>query len=223
MLYPPSLYCICCGNIIDETRTYNLCDHCISHIRWNGREEREIGGMRAMWCVYYGIYERTIIFSLKYNGKKYIARDIANIMADKLGFSGSQFDAVVPVPVSREREAERGFNHMTLVAKHLSRLTNKPYYPEFLIRTKETLPMRGLSPAERRENIAGSVALNGKYGNTLQGKKILLIDDFYTTGSTAEECGRVLREAKPLETSFLAFAARQRGNLTPENRSLRKG
>ena len=45
LLYPPSLYCNCCGNLIDESRTYNLCDHCISHIRWDASEIRDLGGL----------------------------------------------------------------------------------------------------------------------------------------------------------------------------------
>ena len=94
LLYPPALYCICCGNIIDESRTYHLCDHCMAHIRWDGQPPQKVkfaggdgiagvaGGLvpfLSLRCTQYGLYERRLIFSLKYNGKKYIARDLAQI------------------------------------------------------------------------------------------------------------------------------------------------
>ena len=68
--------------------------------------------------------------------------------------------------------------------------------------------MRGLSPAERRLNVKDKFAVNEKYVKILRGKKILLLDDFYTTGSTAGECFRALKTAEPAEVIFLAFAAR---------------
>ena len=207
LIYPPSLYCICCGNIIDETRHYNLCDHCISHIQWNGDDSRNIDGMRTDWCVYYGPYERTLIFSLKYNGKKYIARDIAAIMADKLEYMEKEFDCIVPVPISAERKKERGFNQMELVGKHLSEITGKPCFGDCLFRTRKTMPMRGPGPEERKANIRGAIALNGKYDTILRNRTVLLIDDFYTTGSTASECREILEKAGPHEVAFLAFAA----------------
>ncbi len=208
LLYPPSLYCICCGNIIDETRTYNLCDHCMCHIKWSGYESREYDGVRIWWCAEYGLYTRTLIFSLKYNGKKYISRDIAKIMSDKLKLIGCDFDIIVPVPISKQREKQRGFNQMALVSKYLAKYTGKQSIADVLIRNADTLPMRGLNPMERKENIKGTIALNEKYGKILKDKKILLIDDFYTTGSTASECSRALRMAEPVEVSFLSFAAK---------------
>ena len=87
LLYPPALYCSCCGNLIDESRTYRLCDHCMAHIRWDGAEPRYLDGMKILRCTQYGLYERTLIFDLKYNGKTYIARDIAEIMADRLALA----------------------------------------------------------------------------------------------------------------------------------------
>jgi hypothetical protein len=73
LLYPPGLYCSCCGNLIDESRTYHLCDHCIAHIRWDGDEPKDMDGMKLLRCTQYGLYERTLIFDLKYNGKTYIS------------------------------------------------------------------------------------------------------------------------------------------------------
>ena len=83
-IYPDSLYCICCGNIIDGSRSYSLCDHCMTHLHWTLEDPVTIKGIRLISCVEYGIYERSIIFALKYDGHKYIADTIGEIMADRI-------------------------------------------------------------------------------------------------------------------------------------------
>ena len=208
LLYPPALYCSCCGNLIDESRHYHLCDHCIAHIRWDIESPHEVDGMRMLRCVQYGLYERTLIFSLKYNGKTYIARDIGEIMADRITMAGIDFDVIVPVPLSEGKERQRGFNQAALIGKYLGKRTGKPCIERCLLRTADTRPMRGLSPTEREENVKGKFALSEKYGTMLKGKRVLLIDDFYTTGSTARECRRALMAESPEEVIFLAFAAK---------------
>ncbi len=208
LVYPQGLYCHCCGNAIDDSRTYRLCDHCISRFRWDGEEPKEVGGMKMMRCVEYGLYERTLIFSLKYNGKKYIARDIGQIMADRLSLSQVEFDVILPVPLHPDKERRRGFNQAALMGKYLGKLTGKPCIAHGLLRMTDTKPMRGLSPEERIENVKGKFALNEKYVTMFRGKRVLLIDDFYTTGSTAQACRAALLEGEPAEVLFLAFAAR---------------
>lgn len=208
LLFPPALYCICCGNLIDGSRTYHLCDHCISHIRFDGNPVQERNGVKMLQCTRYGIYERTLIFSLKYNGKTWIARDIAEICADRLELAGLDFDVIVPVPLYREKERQRGFNQAALIGGFLAGRTGKICIDHGLLRTRKTLPMRGLSPEERQQNVKGSFALNERYIPLLKGRQILLIDDFYTTGSTAAECSQALKAAEPADVHFLAFAAR---------------
>lgn len=208
LLYPPALYCICCGNLIDETRTYHLCDHCMRHIRWDGNEMREIGGLKTLRCTRYGLYERTLIFALKYNGKKYIARDLAQIMADRLALAEVDYDVIVPVPMFSAKQRRRGFNQAALMGKYLGKIVNKPCIEEGLLRTADTLPMRGLSPTERKLNVKDKFSLNQKYDKIFKDKKVLLLDDFYTTGSTAAECFSALKKAAPKDVYFLAFAAR---------------
>lgn len=208
LIYPPSLYCNCCGNIIDESRTYNLCDHCIKHIKWDGDEIREVKGLKTIRCTEYGIYERTLIFQLKYNGKKYIARDLAEMAKDRLSLEDVDFDVIIPVPMFHRKEMERGFNQAALIGKHLAYLTGKQQIDHVLIRTLDTKPMRGLNPSEREINVKDTFSLDKNCVKMLEGKRVLLIDDFFTTGSTARECQRELLKAMPEDILFLAFAAR---------------
>lgn len=211
LLYPPALYCSCCGNLIDESRPYHLCDHCIAHIRWDGTEPKSLDGMKILRCTQYGLYERALIFDLKYNGKTYIARDIAEIMADRLALAEVDFDVIVPVPMWRGKERERGFNQAVLIGKYLGKRTGKPCLAHGLVRIEPTKPMRGLSPTEREENVKGKFALSEKCGTMLEEKRVLLIDDFYTTGSTARACYEALMSGTggtPQSVTFLAFAAK---------------
>ena len=93
-VYPQNLYCIVCGNFIDRTRKYCLCDHCIRHIEWGNIEvdlsrqpdyignSEYVDSVRA--CFKYGLYSRRLIFELKYNGHSYVARVLGQIAADRV-------------------------------------------------------------------------------------------------------------------------------------------
>ena len=85
--------------------------------------------------------------------------------------------------------------------------------------------MRGLGPSERRENVAGSIELAPGYEGKAAGKQVLLIDDFYTTGSTAESCCEALREMEPAGLTVLVYAVRtpQEEILAERQASLRIG
>lgn len=222
-IYPSSLYCICCGNIIDSSRSYCLCDHCIKHIRWDLDQPFETKDLRMLSCVDYGIYERSIIFALKYDGHKYIADTIAEIMEDRLKSSGwleiATQSIIIPVPLSKERLRGRGYNQSALIAKKLverigkSAISVGPRYMDALKRIKDTKPMKGLGPRERIKNISGSIEVKSEYRDLIVGEDILLIDDFFTTGSTGTECARTLRKAGAGNINMLAFAARRRNDL----------
>lgn len=98
LLFPLSTYCICCGKPVDASRSYSICDHCIHHITWGNihidleAESRRLGRPArldsAVACMKYGLYERRLIFDLKYDGRTYVARAIGHIMADRLAAEG---------------------------------------------------------------------------------------------------------------------------------------
>lgn len=211
ILFPPALYCICCGKIVDRSRSYSLCDHCMTHIRWNAEEPEEKDGIRILACTAYGIYERSIIFGLKYSGHRYIARSVAEMMRDILAVTEGLNETellLVPVPLSARKERERGFNQAALIAKHLSVLTGIPLENKVLLRTRETVPMRGLSPTQRQLNAHNAFALAPGREDFAAGKTVLLIDDFYTTGATASACTEALQAAGAQDICLLAFARR---------------
>ena len=208
-VFPQSIYCICCGNIIDSTRSYSLCDHCMEHIRWNVDEPKHIDDMKVIRCVDYGIYERSIIFAFKYDGHRYISRDIARIMADRLKTAGiTERHIIVPVPLHENKLLTRGFNQSLLMGKYLAGEMDWEL-ADVLRRTRETKALRGLGPLERLETISESIELPKECIDLLTGKDIMLVDDFYTTGSTARECKRAMESANPKSISLIAFAGRE--------------
>lgn len=211
LVFPSNLYCAICGNIIDETRPYSLCDHCRNHIGWKLEQPyiTNVSGktIRCISCCSYGMYERRLVFRLKYNKKKSTAAILGEIVADRLKYSDLEYDIIVPVPMEKAKEKQRGFNHAFLIAKEAGKILEKPVVEHALMRTKKTQAMRGLGPGERRANISGAFAL-GREAGKIKGKRVLLFDDICTTFATGEECIRILIEGNPENIDFIAFSAK---------------
>ena len=220
MFFPLSTYCLCCGKPVDSTRSYSICDHCIRHITWGNicidleAESRHLGRQArldsAVACVRYGLYERRLIFDLKYDGRTYVARALGHIMADRLAAGDKEdaggFDYIVPVPVHRDKERARGFNQAEKMARHLSRRIGVPVLPRAIIRSRNTAAQRSLSAEDRYFNLEGAFSINDRERSRIAGSRILLLDDVYTTGATAHQCGGVLKDAGAARVDFIAFA-----------------
>ncbi len=110
-------------------------------------------------------------------------------------------DLLAPVPLHPRRLKARGFNQSLLLAQAFS---PKPLTRELLLRSRYTVPQVGLNPRERRENVRGAFAVSEP--EAVKGKKILLIDDLYTTGATVRECARVLKRAGAAGIDVLTVA-----------------
>lgn len=107
---------------------------------------------------------------------------------DELGVS--HFDAVVPVPLSRKRFIERGFNQAELLAKRIASHFNVPCFTDVLKKPKETQRQSELHRDEREKNVRGAYALEN--GERVRDKCVLLVDDVFTTGATLRETARIL-------------------------------
>jgi ComF family protein len=101
---------------------------------------------------------------------------------------------IVPVPLHKSRKCWRGFNQAEEIAKKISKEIKIPIVSENLFRVKKTFPQVEMNDHQKRlENITG--AFNIKNLKVFQDKKIILVDDVYTSGATMEECAKVLRNA----------------------------
>lgn len=124
--------------------------------------------------------------------------DIEKILVDILVSALWKFDLpnnliLVPVPLSSVRKKWRGFNQSEILAKTLA-VRFGQNFGNVLIRTRNTRPQVGLSKDERKKNIAGAFALNKLIArNRIIDRNFVLIDDVYTTGSTTQECAKVLK------------------------------
>ncbi|MBI4842921.1 MAG: ComF family protein [Nitrospirae bacterium] len=102
-------------------------------------------------------------------------------------------DMAVPVPLYTKRLKERGFNQSALLGKHIANRAGVPLMLNVLVRSRNTLPQVGLSAKERRKNIMN--AFDVVSHESVKGKKVMLIDDVFTTGATVNECSKVLKKA----------------------------
>ena len=110
-------------------------------------------------------------------------------------------DLVAPVPLHPSRLRQRGFNQALLLAQAFPGV---PLERELLARKRHTPPQAGLNPKERRDNVKGAFGVPRP--DLVKGKRILLIDDVFTTGATVKECARVLRRAGAREIDVLTVA-----------------
>jgi ComF family protein len=113
-------------------------------------------------------------------------------------------DVVVPVPLHPRRERERGFNQSLLLAQRVGRALRCPVRSDLLVRTVHTPPQTELSGDARRSNVRKAFA--ARRPAPLAGRQVLLVDDVFTTGSTAEACARCLKRAGASSVVVLTVA-----------------
>lgn len=159
------------------------------------KNNRKYFYMARTMAIYTGAIKQAILL-LKYQKKQIMANLLSNLMINYLLTNLPEYryqtDVILPVPLHKKRYNQRGFNQAELIAKKLSKPLNKKIYTNVLIKTKETLPQVGLSLKQRRTNLIGAFSINKNKKNIIERKNILLIDDVYTTGSTVNECSKVL-------------------------------
>lgn len=156
-----------------------------------------------------GRYEGTLMALLhrfKYREESSLAGPLGDLLAagDYPGFRIGDADLVVPVPLHRRRLRERGFNQSLLLARAVGRRHGIPVEARSLRRAVATEPQVSLGRNERERNVRGVFAVED--GARIRDKRILLVDDVYTTGSTLKECARVLLKAGAGEVLVLTLA-----------------
>ena len=132
---------------------------------------------------------RECIHALKYENNQALGEFFSRRLEKIVLTEDWQIDLVLPVPLSRQRLAERGYNQAALVAKPLALRLGCVYNPFGLKRTRDTKSQVGLSGEERRRNVVGAFAA---LPEIVSGKAILVVDDVMTTGATMEACARAL-------------------------------
>ena len=141
---------------------------------------------------------------------KELAKDLASLIIAHFqlldpppNFGGGDY-VLVPVPLEKRKLKWRGFNQSEEIGKEISKFLNIPLINDILFKIKETLPQVELSEKEREENIKGVFIIRNR--KKISGKKILLVDDVYTTGSTMKECAQILKKAGAKEVIGIVIA-----------------
>ncbi|MBR2593460.1 MAG: ComF family protein [Firmicutes bacterium] len=150
---------------------------------------------------------RNSVHNLKYYGGRINVKPYAQIMFDYMQsggkFDSSDFDIVTFVPMFPEKERRRGYNQARLIAEQFAEICGKPC-EDLLAKTIYTTPQSRLSGDERKLNVKDTFAAMG--ADKIKGKRILIIDDVLTTGSTINECAKVLSENGAKDVMFITFA-----------------
>ncbi|MDO8886576.1 ComF family protein [Candidatus Oleimmundimicrobium sp.] len=152
-----------------------------------------------------GLYEgnlRTAIHKFKYKNARGLAATFAEMMTG-LANDFNNVDLITNVPLSRKKELYRGYNQAHLLAQEIAKRTDL-ICEATLRRVAEEVDQTKLSLKERKQNVKGAFVFNGN--KNITGKSLLLIDDVFTTGSTVNECGKVLLKAGAKNLSVLTIA-----------------
>ena len=152
------------------------------------------------------IYEgpaAALIKKLKYEGCLELAPILSDLLYEFWKGLGWEADLIVPVPLSEKRRAQRGFNQSELIGRPFAKKTGIPIRPGALMKIRHTAQQVGLNAEERRANLSGAFAAESVI---VRGKRILLLDDVMTTGSTFAECSAVLLKAGAGSVNCLSVA-----------------
>ena len=180
------------------------CQHC---------QERPPSFERAWTLFPYLSPLREAICALKYQRKYTLARPLARLMIGALP-SGIEVDTIIPVPLHQTRLRSREFNQSLLLADQLSRHLAKPVSATQLVRASATAPQTTLTRQERLQNLRNAFAV--RRPQDLTEKRILLVDDVFTTGTTLNECAKALRNAGAGPVFALTLARTVDMDLVPD-------
>jgi competence protein ComFC len=185
--------CHVCGS---ETRVGLAHKECL--------ERTYIDGL--IWiCLYEGIIEN-LLKEIKYSFVSDILDEISQVMCKFFKYYKIDKDfLVISVPIHKNKLKKRGFNQAEMLAKLVAKNSNLEFR-DLLVRIRKTKTQVGLSKMEREVNLKNAFVLTPKYIHLVKGRNILIVDDVYTTGSTLNECAKVLKEFGAKEVIGFTFA-----------------
>jgi ComF family protein len=207
--------CVSCESPADSA----LCRNCLARVRWIAepcclacglplgsppsrpcgrclKEPPPFRRLRAVAC--YGASDEDhdplgiALRALKYAGRRALAPALSTLLADRFPFFSEQFDVVAPVPLHIDRLRSRGFNQALLLAREPARRLGSPLDGGLMLRVRATPPQVGLGERAREDNVRFAFALRS--GRSVEGKRVLLVDDVCTSTATVRACARALRD-----------------------------
>ncbi|MFH1046336.1 MAG: ComF family protein [Candidatus Omnitrophota bacterium] len=196
-ILPP--FCRCCGKHLPASaqRYAFVCSDC--------QQARHFFKAARSACAYEGVIKECIHL-LKYAQKFALNRPLSALM---IGFAQRHLrldtiDLILPVPLHQVKLRERQFNQATLLARTLAKEFSRDIHEKTLVRIRNTPSQTALTKAQRLKNVAGAFSV--RLPASIDKKRILLIDDVFTTGATVGECAKVLTQAGARSVEILTLA-----------------
>jgi ComF family protein len=218
--------CAGCGAVTDSPHRFCLacwqsltflgepcCHRCGLPFEYDSGAGAECGGciadppafdsLRA--AVAYGEVARKVALKLKYSGRPGVAETLGHFMQRHV--NGLYSDAViVPVPLHRWRIWNRGYNQSALIAASLARRTGISVEIDLIRRVKATPPLKGMGRRKRSLAVRGAFRMSPAGVKAVAGRNIILVDDIYTTGATANACAKLLKRSGAAEVNIICWA-----------------
>lgn len=210
--------CVVCSNRLAPTER-SLCSCCLLHLPRTTYQFTPYDNpmaqlfwklvpiQRAAALIYYEPHSEVaqIIYQMKYNDRPDIGEDMGRLMANDMQLAGyfDGIDVLLPVPLSRKRLRQRGYNQSEQLALGISDITHLPIARKALKRRHFRQSQTQLSRRERQENVSDMFVLHDD--SQLKGRHVLLIDDICTTGATLIACTEALRDVEGIRISVLTF------------------
>lgn len=226
LIFPPR--CILCGNL-PLNRNNPFCADCFSRVRQistplcercgipfdkTGGDDHLCGdcitsGPPFAVARALGSYESTLLDAIhrfKYRGKVVTGEILGKFMAGTTyhGFDINDYSLVIPVPLHPRKLRRRGFNQSLILAREIADTFGLPLDFTTLKRRLDTTPQIALGKEMRRKNVRRAFHVTDK--ERIEGHRVLLVDDVYTTGSTVGECARMLLKSKAAQVGVLTLA-----------------
>ena len=220
------LHCELCGRLLPSRESAGVCPSCEGRIALIasphcpgcgrtslGESERcarcrdeKFHFDRAYACTFYESGVKEILHGFKFGRKRFLAAFLSKIMTKftQRHLKDGSWDLVVPVPMDKKKEFERGFNQSRVLSAALAKKLALPHQPGVLRCSPSEKPQAFLNKSERRRNVQGRFFVNEAARVT--SRNILLVDDILTTGQTASACARALKDAGANSVTVLAFA-----------------
>ena len=197
----PEPCCNRCGEKLPDSPTGpRICGDCLAH---------PPPFEQMLFAASYDELLGSLVHQFKYSGKLIVGDVLAALLIEALDKRYADLprpDLLVPVPLHPRRLRERGFNQSHELAKHIGKRLQIPVARGIISRTGATPKQAGLSRQERRRNVKGAFAINPGRRTECRGKRVAVVDDVVTTGSTVAEVSRLLAKCQPSTISVYTVA-----------------
>lgn len=202
--FPP--ICGMCGEINENY----ICNNCYENIKKIKKcvinEYNNRNFSKHLYIFRYEGIIRNKIIEYKFEDKGYLYKMFAKIiLSDKKTCNFiKKYDVIIPVPISKKRKKKRGYDQSELVANELAQKLNQDIWTDIIIKKKDNKPQSELNKLERIKNVEDIYEINKPI--EVKNKKVLLLDDIYTTGSTVNEIARKLKQNQTQEIGVITLA-----------------